>query len=324
MFGTFLLALGLLVIKGFAWRLTGSQALFSDALESVVNVLTGAFGLFSVWLATRPPDESHPYGHGRVEFFAAGLQGAMILVAAVAILREAIPSLFVPPQLRALNLGLLLSVISALANGAAGWFLIRRGRRMRSLTMSGEGRHLLADTITTVGVIGGLLAVRVTGVARLDPIAAILVALLVARSGLGLLRESADRLMDRADPTLLQEIASALASERRPGWVEVHQLRAWSGGERVNIDLHLTLPRYWELERTHDEQRRLREQLRERLARPLELLVHVDPCRPTQCALCRVEDCPVRAASFESEPLWDVTILTAGPKGRAAEPVSRW
>ncbi|MFN7966387.1 MAG: cation diffusion facilitator family transporter [Acidobacteriota bacterium] len=322
--GTLALAIALLVVKVVAWRLTGSQALFSDALESVVNVITGAFGLFSVWLATRPPDATHPYGHGRIEFFAAGLQGAMILLAALGIFREAIPGLWDPPNLQRLNLGLLLSVVAGLANGGVGLLLIQRGRRMRSPTMAGEGQHLLTDTITTLGVIVGLLLVRVTGIAVIDPIAAIVVGLLIVRTGVNLLHEASDRLMDRADPVLLNEIVRILSVHRRDAWIEAHQLRAWTSGDRVHVDLHITLPRYWDLETTHDVQRQMFNMLRGELTRPIELMVHPDPCRPTQCEMCRVDACPVRAAAFTQGSGWDLDSLIGGPHGRTADPLPKW
>ncbi len=324
MVGTLGLAVALLAVKVVAWRLTGSQALFSDALESVVNVITGGFGLFSVWLATRPPDASHPYGHGRIEFFAAGLQGAMILIAALGIFREAVPGLWHPPTLQRLNLGLLLSVAAGVANGGVGLLLIRRGRRMQSATMAGEGQHLLTDTMTTIGVIAGLLLVRITGIAVIDPIAAILVGLLIVHSGLRLLREAADRLMDRADPVLLDKIVQILAAHRRADWIEAHQLRSWTSGDRVHVDVHMTFPRYWDLDTMHDAQREIFGLLRGELARPLELLVHPDPCRPTQCGLCRVAECSVRAAAFAQEPEWDLETLTGGPHGRKADLLPKW
>lgn len=322
--GILLLALALLVLKVLAWRITGSQALLSDALESVVNVITGGFGLFSIWLATRPPDDSHPYGHGRVEFFAAGLQGAMILMASLGILREAIPAFLHPRALQQLDAGLLLSATAGVSNGLVGLYLVRRGRRQSSATLAGEGQHLLTDTVTTAGVILGLLLVRLTGWLVIDPIAATLVALSIAWSGFGLLRESADRLMDRADPVLLREIVAGLGDGRPPEWIEAHQLRAWSSGERVHVDVHLTMPRYWELSATHDAQRAMFHRLRARLGRPLELLVHLDPCQPSQCGLCSVEDCPLRATEVQTPAQWDVAALTGGPSGRQADPLPRW
>ncbi len=305
----------LLVVKGVAAYVTGSSALLSDALESVVNVVTGAFGLFSVWLAGQPPDTSHPYGHGRVEFFAAGLEGAMILLAAFGILREAVPRLFDPRPIEALGLGLGLAAAAGALNGVAGALLVRQGRRVDSPTLVGEGRHLLADTVTTAGVVLGLLLVRATGWLVLDPVAACIVALLVAASGLGLMRESAVKLMDRSESGLLEEIARGLGELRRPEWIEVHLLRAWRSGSFVHIDFHMTFPRWWPLERVHASQHLLLEQLIRRVNRPGEVMVHPDPCRPALCASCAVAPCLDRGAPFLRTAPWTVPLLVAGPEG---------
>jgi cation diffusion facilitator family transporter len=232
--------------------------------------------------------------------------------------------LFAPPPLRQLDLGMVLSALAGAINGSLGWLLIVRGRVKSSATMIGEGKHLLTDTLTTVGVLVGLIAAKSTGVALLDPIAALVVAASILWSGVGLLRGAADRLMDRAEPAVLEQIATVLRLQRRPEWIEAHQLRAWSSGPWLHVDLHLTLPRYWDLEAAHEVQRQMSSTIRAALTRPIELMVHTDPCRPEQCVICRVDECPVRAAEFQREPSWDTAMLTGGPSGRAADPVSRW
>ncbi len=309
------LSFGVLAVKVAAWWWTGSQALLSDALESVANVVTGGFALFSVVLAGRPPDRSHPYGHGKVEHFAAGLEGALILVAAVGIVREAAPRLLDPQPIANLGLGATLSTCAAALNGVAGVLLVRYGRRSGSATFGAEGRHLLSDTITTAGVLAGLGLVHATGWLVLDPLAACVVAASVAWSGIGLLRESASRLMDRADAALLAEIVRALESVRRPEWIEAHLLRAWRSGEFVHIDFHLTLPRYWTMDRIHASQHELLRVLLPALGRPGEILVHPDPCVASLCPGCRVEPCPVRTAPCGAAAAWSVDRITGGPLG---------
>jgi cation diffusion facilitator family transporter len=311
------LSLVLLFAKAAAWRITGSQGLFSDALESMANVLTASFGIFSVWLAARPPDASHPYGHGRIEFFAAGLEGALVLAAGLAILRESIPALFDPAPLHNLGAGGALAVGAALCNGAAGVFLIRRGRREISPVMIGEGHHLLSDTVTTVGVLLGLLLVQLTGVAWLDPAAACVVGGVVALSGARLLREAANRLMDQAEPEVLDEVARILEERRRPEWVDVHFLRARSAGEILHVDFHLALPRYWELDRAHEVQEGVAREVLQGLGRRGEVLVHADPCHPGLCALCRVPECPERTSPPTETKAWTRETLVEAAPARA-------
>jgi cation diffusion facilitator family transporter len=313
---TLALALTLMGVKLAAFWLTGSRALLSDALESVVNVVTGAFGLFSVYLAGQPPDQSHPYGHGKVEFFAAGIQGSMILVAALGIVREAAPRLLDPRPIENLGSGMLLAAAAGVVNCIVGLVLLRRGKRVHSATLEGEGKHLLTDVITTGGVLIGLVWVRMTGWLVIDPVAACVVAVSIAWSGIGLLREAAERLMDRSDPELLKEIAQVLERDRQPAWIEVHLLRAWRSGEFAHMDFHLALPRFWNLEQMHDTQFQLVGHLIRRLGRPGEVLVHADPCWDALCAECDFEPCPIRSAPFVGRTGWDTKFLTGGPDGR--------
>ena len=309
-----------LAIKVAAWWLTGSQALGSDALESVVNIFTGLFALFSVRVAARPPDASHPYGHGRIEFFSAGLAGALVLLAGAGILREAIPAIWSPEGLRHLDEGLVLAVIATTANAGVGAYLLRRGRQSGSLALAGEGKHLLADAVTTGGIVLGLSLVFLTGWHILDPILACLVAVSIIWSGVTLLEEAGDRLMDRADPRLLEKIAHALETVRRPEWIEVHLLRVWTSGTFLHIDFHLSLPRFWQLDQMHEAQQQLAAALILELGRSGEIMVHPDPCSKELCERCRVDDCPVRESPFAGSYPWTGRRLVLTRAGEEEDP----
>ena len=289
------LSLVVLAVKAVAWWLTGSRGLLSDAIESLANVLTGGFGLFAVWWAARPPDASHPYGHGRLQDFSAGLEGLVVLLAGAGIVREAVPHLFAPAPLERLGEGIGLAVVAGLVNGIAGVVLLVRGRRLGTEVLSAEGTHLLGDTLTTAGVIVGLLLVQVTGRPVIDAAVATVIGVVVLGSGVRLLARAGRRLLDREDQPLLERIARALESRRRPEWIEVHLLRARRAGAVVLVDFHLTLPRYWSLERVHDEQHRMATDLIEALGEPAEVLIHPDPCTASLCPRCAVEPCPVRS-----------------------------
>ncbi|MCE5247509.1 cation diffusion facilitator family transporter [bacterium] len=315
MLGVLALSSSLMLVKLAAFGLTGSRALLSDALESIVNVLTGAFGLFSVWLAARPPDRSHPYGHGRVEFFAAGLEGGMILLAALGIVRESLPRLVAPAPLENVGFGAALAAAAGVVNGLVGAALARRGRKVHSETLAAEGKHLLTDTVTTVGVLSGVGLVQLTGWLRLDPIAACVVAVSIAWTGIGLLRRSASALMDHAEPELLRNIVAALDEGRRAEWIEIHLLRAWRSGDLVHVDFHLAFPRFWSMEKVHASQQALLDFTLRRLGRPGEVMVHPDPCTPRLCGQCRMEECPVRATPFAALHPWTVDFATGGPAG---------
>jgi cation diffusion facilitator family transporter len=280
------------------WQVTGSVAVLSDALESTVNIAAAALLVFSMHLAARPADRDHPYGYGKVEFLSAGIEGALIVVAAVLIAVEAIGQLARPAPLRSLDAGLLALAALAGANAALGVYLLRTGRRAHSLALVADGKHVLADVTTSAGVLGGLALVRITGVAWLDPVVALAVAANIVREGFRLARSAVRGLMDEADPALLEALAATLSRERPPEWIDAHGLRAWRSGPAVHADLHLVVPRYYDAERLHEISETVEERLIAGLDEPGEVVVHFDPCGPVHCTGCALGGCRVRSAPF--------------------------
>jgi cation diffusion facilitator family transporter len=303
----------LLVIKFLAAALTGSAAILSDALESIINVVASGFAFYSIILSARPPDRSHPYGHGKIEPFSAGFEGALIILAAVAILWQAVPGLFTPRPVAQLDLGIVLVLVAAVANAVLSVFLLRVGKRTRSLALIADGKHLLTDVYTSVGVVAGLVLVRLTGWMVLDSLTACAVAVNILVSGTGLVRQSVSHLMDEADEAVLRNIVDALQHLRRPEWIDLHHLRSWRSGDRHHIDFHLTLPRYWNLEQCHEAETSVEEWLIDYLGGEGEVLVHLDPCTPHHCPSCRVLDCPVRTTKFRTTPVWTIESATGSP-----------
>lgn len=309
-------AVGLMAAKFYAYRVTGSSAVFSDAVESIINVVAAAFAMGSILLAAKPADEGHPYGHGKVEYFSAGFEGALILLAAVGIFQVGMDGLLAPRPLPRLNLGLLVLVAASLVNLLLGVGLIRAGRRTRSLTLVADGKHVLTDVYTSGGVVVGLLAVRWTGWYWLDGALAILVGINIVLSGVGLVRQSVDRLMDASDPALLAEIAERISKIRRPAWIDIHQLRAWHSGRMVFIELHLILHRDMRLHQAHAEAKILDDRLTRHFGGGAEVLIHLDPCAPENCPVCPEDECEVREADFQGRKEWDARQLTADPSER--------
>jgi cation diffusion facilitator family transporter len=300
------LVLGTLVFAGklAAYAATGSTAVFSDAMESVVNVVAAGLLLYSVIVASRPADRSHPYGHGKVEFFSAGVEGTLIAVAAALILFEAGREILLGPKLRRLDVGLVAVTLLAAVNAGLGLFLVREGRRTGSLALLADGQHVLTDVVTSVGVVVGLALVWATGWTIFDPLVAIAVAMNILRTGVALLRGAVGGLMDEADDALLGSVVEGLEKEHRPFWIDVHTLRAWRSGALPHVDLHMVVPRYFDADRLH----RIDDEVTERVAGALgvagDVIVHFDPCRPRHCPGCAIEGCPVRAAPFGArEPL---------------------
>ena len=296
------LGLGVVILacKMTAWHWTGSTAVLSDALESVVNVAAAALLIATLYLATRPADRNHPYGHGKVEFFCAGVEGALIGVAALSVLAEALRQLLRGPELRFLESGVALVTAAALLNAGLGLYLVRCGQRSASLALEADGRHLLADAVTSAGVIVGLLAVQLTQLHWLDPVIAVGVALHILHTGWHLVRRAVGGLMDEANPELLGRVVGHLEAQRRPWWISVHSLRMWRSGPFQHADLHLVVPRYYDADRLHEVSGEIEVAVREASGLPGDAIVHFDPCRPRYCPSCRVENCPQR----QHAPVW--------------------
>ncbi|MBM4383085.1 MAG: cation transporter [Deltaproteobacteria bacterium] len=290
--------------KIVTWQLTGSVAVLSDALESTVNIAAAALLVFSMFVAARPADRDHPYGHGKVEFLSAGIEGALIVVAAVLIAVEAIGQLIRGGAPHDLNLALVMLAALSAGNALLGFYLLRTGRAAQSLALIADGKHVLADVWTSAGVLVGLAAVKLTGIVWLDPAVALAVAANIVREGFRLARSAVRGLMDEADPELLNRLVATLARERAPHEIDVHGLRAWRSGALVHADLHLVVPRYYDAERLHEVSEEVEERLLAGLAEPGEAVVHFDPCGPVHCASCEVPACRVRGAAFkERAPL---------------------
>lgn len=321
------LAVGIVLFGGklLAWYWTGSAAVLSDALESIVNVVAAALMAYSVWLAGKPADRNHPYGHGKAEDFSAGVEGALIVLAALAIVFHAVRRFADPVPLARIDAGLLLVGGAAATNLVLGLWLLRRGRALRSQALVADGHHVITDVVSSAVAIAGLLLVRITGLAWLDPLAACLIALHIVGSGLRLVRESVGRLMDEADEELLAQMARRLEEVRRDDWIDVHELRAWRSGDYLHVDFHLTLPRYWSVERAHDAQDDVEAALMRGLEEPGEVIIHADPCQPSHCRYCGVEGCPVRSEERSERLEWTRRRVTGEPLdiAQAAGPGSR-
>jgi len=308
------LAIGAAICAGkfAAYALTGSTAVFSDAMESVVNVIAAVLLVYSLVVAARPADRDHPYGHGKIEFFSAGVEGALIGVAAVLILLEAGREIWRGPELRNLDRGLVLVAGLTAANGLLGLYLIRVGHRSRSLALEADGRHLMTDVATSVGVLVGLGAVRLTGWTLLDPLMAIAVALNILRSGWELVRRAVGGLMDEADVVVLQRIAGALEERREPWCIDMHSLRTWRSGAIQHADLHMSVPRFYDADQLHEIDTEIRHLVLRGVDAAGDVLVHFDPCRPRQCSECAMPACPVRAAPLRERPPLTLERATRG------------
>jgi cation diffusion facilitator family transporter len=317
------IGIALLGIKFLAAMFTGSAAILSDALESIINVVASIFAFFSVTLSAQPPDRSHPYGHGKIESFSAGFEGALIILAALVILWKAVPAFYAPQPLVQLDIGIVLIFGAALVNGILGYMLVRIGTRTGSLALTADGKHLLTDVYTSIGVVLGLGLVSLTGWTLFDPLTACAVAINIIISGIALIRQSVSHLLDAADEQVLSSIVDSLQHIRRPEWIDLHHLRSWSSGDRHHIDFHLTLPRYWNLEQSHAAETVVEEWVVEHLGGQGEALIHLDPCTSHHCPFCQMPDCPIRVLPFRSALPWTIESSIADPMFRYFPPPER-
>ena len=269
-------AVATIALKAVAWLLTGSVGFLSDAAESIVNVVGALVALIAIRVSVRPPDDDHAYGHEKAEYLSAGAEGALILAAAVGIAWVAVARLLDPQPLSDVGVGVAVSAVAAGLNLIVATLLMRVGREQRSITLEADGRHLMTDVWTSIGVIVGVIAVLLTGWERLDPIIALLVAINIVRTGIQLLGRSAGGLMDHAlGPAEQAEIQAVLDAHREDG-VEFHALRTRQAGRRAFVSLHLLVPGAWTVQQGHDLAERVERDLRERLPYAT-VFTHVEP-----------------------------------------------
>lgn len=266
----------MLVSKCGAWYLTGSSAIFSDALESVIHLVAVAFATFSLWLSVRPATARFQYGYERITFFSAGFEGALITAAAVAIIVTAVYKWMHGLELEALGTGALIVLAAGLVNGGLGWYLIRTGRRNHSLILVANGKHVLTDCWTSLGVIVGLGLVMATGRKEFDPICAIVMAVNILWSGGQLMWQSARGLLDYADPNVEQRLKELLDKLTTDEGIEYHELRFRETGGRVMAEVHLLFPCGCPLGDAHQVATRVEDRLVAEFERPLQVTTHLE------------------------------------------------
>lgn len=294
----------LLAVKFLAWYITGSNAILTDALESIINVLAGSFALYSLFYASRPRDLNHPYGHGKIEFISASIEGSLIVLAGLAIIGKAIYNFIYPQELEQLNLGMLLTLIGGVVNFGVGWAAERQGRKSGSVTMEAGGKHLKSDAYSTAGLLVGLGLIILTGAVWLDNAVAIVFGGIICFTGVRIVRQSIAGILDEADYKLLERVVRILDENRRPNWIDIHNLRIIKYGRTLHIDCHLTVPWYLNVLEAHEEVEAVEQLIRSETDQKVELFVHTDPCVPASCEICTKADCDVRQEEFRTRRKW--------------------
>jgi cation diffusion facilitator family transporter len=269
-------ALAVMGIKYVAYLMTGSVALLSDAMESIVNVVTAVAALIAIRIGSQPPDHSHPFGHHKAEYFAAVLEGALIIVAALLIVQQAYYALLSPRALNQPVAGLLVNSVATAINAAWAWVLLQRGRALKSPAMEGDGKHLLSDVITSVGVLLGLVLATLTGWTILDPLLAGVVAINILRIGYNLSVQSMSQLMDQAaSPEIEARIRAAIRANGE-GALQAHDMRTRTAGPQTFIEFHLVVPGEMPVEAAHEICDRIEAALEKDLVNT-DVLIHLEP-----------------------------------------------
>jgi len=305
----------LFALKVAAYFLTNSVAVLTDALESTVNVVTGFTGLYSLRLAARPRDDNHPYGHGKIELISASFEGILILVAGLIIVYEALINLLHPHVLGQLSTGILIVSSTALINYGLGWWAISTARKHHSMALEASGKHLHSDTWTTLGIVGGLLLLRLTGIVWIDSAVAMIFAVFIIVEGGKIIRKTVAGLTDEADAELLQRLIVAFNQQKREAWIDLHNLRVIKYGPILHLDCHITVPWYFNVNQAHEEVSALESLIAAEFQQSLEMFVHTDGCvPPNSCRVCPLEHCTERKAPFEGRLEWTLENVTLNQK----------
>jgi divalent metal cation (Fe/Co/Zn/Cd) transporter len=294
--------------------MTKSVAILTDALESTVNVVAGFISLYSLYVASKPRDEDHPYGHGKAEFVSAAFEGSMIFIAGLIIIYEAINNLRHPHELQKLDYGIYLVSFTAIINFMVGWYCLRKGKANHSLALVASGKHLQSDTYSTIGIIAGLILMVFTRWTWLDSAVAILFALLIVYTGYRIIRSSLAGIMDEADKDLLRKMVHVLNGKRRENWVDLHNVRIIKYGSILHMDCHLTVPWFLNVHEAHFEIDELSKIVRNEFGESVEFFVHSDGCMDFSCRICSKSSCSERKHDLQKRVVWSVENISSDRK----------
>ncbi len=282
------------------------MAILTDALESIVNVVAGFIGWYSLYVAFKPRDTDHPYGHGKAEFISATIEGTLILLAGIFIIIKATSNLLHPHPISELDYGIILIAISGIINFIAGKIAIKTGRQNKSMAIAASGKHLVSDAYSTVGLLLGLAILFITKLWWIDSAVAMLIALIILFTGYKIVRQGIAGIMDEADPRLLNNLVQVLNKNRRPNWIDLHNLRIIKYGSSLHVDCHLTLPWYFNIHQAHVEIDVLANVIKENFGEAMEIFVHTDGCLEFSCKICSKENCNVRQYPFQQKIEWNI------------------
>ncbi len=313
------LSVVLFAAKITAYYYTNSLAILSDALESIVNVLAGFIGLYSLYVAAKPRDVDHPYGHGKAEFISAAAEGGLIIASGLLIIYEAVINFIQNKPLQQLDRGMWLVAVTAILNWVAGFICERIGKKNNSLALQSSGKHLKIDTYSTLAIIAALVIILLTNFLLLDKIVACILAIFIIYNGYSILRKSLAGIMDEADMDLLKKLVSTLNEKRRSNWIDIHNLRIQKYGNVLHIDCHLTVPWYLNVLEAHDEVDALQQLIKSEFGNAIEFFVHTDGTYPVSCHVSFNEDGTTISTPITEKKYWTLENILKNERYGLAE-----
>jgi cation diffusion facilitator family transporter len=300
----------LFIVKIFSFYITNSVGILSDALESTINIITGFITLKALQYAMKPRDYNHPYGHGKVELISASVEGILIVLAGCIIIFEAIKRLGNPPQVLRLDMGLLLLLFTAIANYLMGIYSVRMGKKHGSIGLEAGGQHLISDTYTTLALIGGLFIFYVTSLQWIDSLLGIFFGSFIIYTGFQVLRKTINGLMDEADMGALESLSKLLTNQRSKNWINIHKLTYLKFGNTAHVDMHLTLPWYFDVRQATHEITSLKQIIRKELPeKDIDISIQSEPCVEGSCQHCNLA-CQHRLHDFKEALDWNTKQIT--------------
>ena len=302
------------VLKITAFLITHSLSVLSDTLESVVNIIATLVGSYSLYIAAKPKDKDHPYGHGKAEFISSAFQGTLIIVVGCLIIYESIDSFIHPGTLHNLGDGLWLLVLIAFINISTALFVMRMGKKNNSLALVTSGKLFLIDFFTTISVAIGLLILMVTNIQKVDSIIAVLLGAWVVYDGYKILRASLAGIMDEADMALLENVIAEINKNRNDNWIDLHNLRVIKYGPLLHIDCHLTMPWYLNVHEAHLVMDQFTNLIKSKFGDSVEFFIHTDGCMTFSCAICNLASCEKRQHSFKQQLEWNMENVLSNNK----------
>ncbi|MCC6385371.1 MAG: cation diffusion facilitator family transporter [Bacteroidia bacterium] len=304
----------ILIVKFTAYVFTGSIAILTDALESLINIAASGFAMFSILYGARLKDKSHPYGHGKMETVAIGFEGALILLAGFFIIVKSIFGFLNENRIQRVDTGIYIMALSGIMLLVMSLKLKKKGIQLNSDVLLADAKHLMIDVLTSGILIAGLILFKLTGLIWIDSVLALILALFIIINGYKLIKKSIDVLIDKADIKLLADLAGSLEKERQDNWIDIHHMKAQKYGTYLHVDCHITMPFYLTLEEVHSEIKSLERTFNRIANHRVELSAHTDPCMQQSCRICHVKDCTFRLESFDTHITWTASNLSANKK----------